>query len=63
MGHDDLGTIAPGKLADMVVVDGDPSQDIRLLGDLDRILAVVKDGRLVSGAFPMADSKPMRNVA
>jgi imidazolonepropionase-like amidohydrolase len=52
MGRKDLGTIAPGMLADLVIVDGDPSKDIHLLGDLDRILAVMKDGRLVSGTYP-----------
>ncbi len=50
---DELGTIAPGMLADLVVVDGDPSDDISLLADPARIVAVVKDGRLVSGAFPV----------
>jgi len=54
LGRRDLGTIAPGMLADLVIVDGDPSKNIHLLGDLDRILAVVKDGKLVAGAYPAA---------
>ncbi len=49
---DELGTIAPGMLADLVIVDGDPSDDVTILADPARIVAVVKDGRLVSGAFP-----------
>jgi imidazolonepropionase-like amidohydrolase len=41
---DDLGTIEPGKIADIIAVDGDPLDDIRVLED---VAAVVKDGRLV----------------
>jgi imidazolonepropionase-like amidohydrolase len=41
---DELGTIAAGKLADIVVVDGDPLDDITVLGDTDNILAVYKGG-------------------
>jgi imidazolonepropionase-like amidohydrolase len=39
----ELGSIAPGKLADMILVDGDPSRDI---GDVRRVRLVVKDGAL-----------------
>jgi imidazolonepropionase-like amidohydrolase len=41
-----LGTLEPGKRADLVVVDGDP-YDFATLGE--RIAAVYKDGRLVHG--------------
>ena len=41
---DEIGTIEPGKLADILVVDGDPLADIR---DLGRVVHVVKDGVLV----------------
>jgi cytosine/adenosine deaminase-related metal-dependent hydrolase len=51
-GRDDVGTIEPGKLADLIVVDGDPSRDIRLLGEPERILTVIKDGVVVAGALP-----------
>jgi len=37
----DLGTIAPGKLADLVMVDGNPLADIRALR---RVTRVMKDG-------------------
>lgn len=40
----ELGTIEAGKLADIVVVDGDPLQDIRLLQQKDRIKLVMKEG-------------------
>jgi imidazolonepropionase-like amidohydrolase len=41
----ELGTIQPGKLADLIVVDGDPLQDI---SNLRRLRFVFKEGRLVS---------------
>jgi imidazolonepropionase-like amidohydrolase len=44
---DDLGTIEEGKLADLLVVDGDPSEDVSLLADPDNLLAIVKDGNFV----------------
>ena len=37
----DLGSIAPGKLADVILVDGDPSTHI---SDIRRVTIVVKDG-------------------
>ncbi len=39
----DLGSIVPGKLADMILVDGDPSRNI---GDVRRLRLVIKDGAL-----------------
>lgn len=39
----DLGTIEPGKLADFIIVDGDPTRNI---SDIRRVVAVVKDGRV-----------------
>jgi len=52
LGRDDLGTIAPGQLADLVVVDGDPLADVALLRDPARLLAVVKDGAFVTDDLP-----------
>ena len=48
----DLGTVTPGKLADLLIVDGDPVADITVLGDPARITAVLKGGALVHGALP-----------
>ena len=42
---DDLGTVEPGKIADLIVVAGNPLQDIANLGNL---LLVIKEGRVVS---------------
>ena len=44
---DSLGTIAPGKLADLLLLDANPLQDIR---NTRRISAVVANGRLYAGA-------------
>jgi imidazolonepropionase-like amidohydrolase len=44
---EDLGRIAPGRLADLVVVDGDPSVDISVLRDAEKVRAVAKGGKLV----------------
>lgn len=48
--REDRGSLEPGKLADLVVLDGDALADIRVLQDPERIRAVVKGGRIVAGA-------------
>jgi imidazolonepropionase-like amidohydrolase len=40
-----IGTLEKGKLADLVVLDGDPLKDITLFQKKDRILAIMKEGR------------------
>jgi hypothetical protein len=40
----DLGSVAPGKLADLIVVDGDPSVD---MSRLRALRWVIKDGRVI----------------
>ena len=42
-GHE-LGRVAEGMLADLLVVDGDPSSDIGVLRDASRLLAILKGG-------------------
>jgi imidazolonepropionase-like amidohydrolase len=44
--QDRIGTLQPGKLADLVIVDGDPLRDIAVLQDRAR-LTVMKGGVLV----------------
>src|SRR5436190_6899057 len=44
----DLGTVAPGKLADLVAVNGDPLADITVLRDQQRIALVIKDGQVAA---------------
>ena len=40
---DEIGTVAEGYAADLVVVEGDPTEDVRVLGT---VRLVVKDGRV-----------------
>ena len=41
----ELGLVKEGYLADLILVDGDPVSNIRILQERDRILAVMKDGQ------------------
>ena len=44
MKHDgQVGSIEPGKLADLVIIDGDPSVNIH---DLRNVVTVIKDGNV-----------------
>jgi imidazolonepropionase-like amidohydrolase len=43
----DLGTIEPGKLADFIIVDGDPTKNI---SDIRKVRHVVKDGKVYDPA-------------
>ena len=54
---DDLGSVEEGKLADLVVVDGDPATDISALAR-SNIVCVLKGGRVVSGALPGQSGRP-----
>ena len=47
----DRGSMAPGKLADLLVVDGDPSRNIT---DIDHVTAVWRRGKQIAGALPGA---------
>lgn len=44
-----VGTLEPGKTADLVLVKGNPLSKIGLLGDRDRLAGVIQAGRLVGG--------------
>jgi imidazolonepropionase-like amidohydrolase len=44
-----IGTVAAGKLADLIVVDGDPLAEPHLLSDPDRIWLVLQLGTPVAG--------------
>lgn len=43
----EVGEVAVGKRADLIVVEGDPVQDIRILGDRTRLRAVISRGQSV----------------
>ena len=42
---DELGMLKEGYLADMILVDGDPISNVRILQEQDRLLAIMKDGK------------------
>ncbi len=43
----DIGAIEEGRLADILVVDGDPSVDVNVLGDRDRLQHIILGGKQV----------------
>ncbi len=58
---DELGQIRKGFLADLLLVDGDPNADIRILQDRTRLAAIMKDGLFHKP--PSADFHKRRKVA
>jgi imidazolonepropionase-like amidohydrolase len=56
-GHD-LGTLEKGKLADVLVVAGDPTSDIRLLEDRSRFIAVIQGGAIKAGRLAAPAGQP-----
>ncbi len=55
----EVGVVAAGKLADVIVVEGDPLSDIRLLGDRRRLRHVISRGRSVDLSRPWPERKPI----
>jgi imidazolonepropionase-like amidohydrolase len=47
--RDEFGTLQRGKLADVLVVDGDVLADISLLEDRSRFIAVLQGGIVKAG--------------
>jgi len=58
--QDQLGTVEAGKLADVIIVDADPLQDIK---NLDKINTVIQDGKIVELGYHSSYSSPFSNVA
>ena len=50
--EDQLGTLESGKLADVLLVDGKPDEDIRVLRRRAHVKLVTQDGRVVKNAMP-----------
>ena len=44
----DLGTLENGKVADFIVVDGNPLDDIKILQDVEKVKMVYQEGQLLS---------------
>ena len=43
--ENELGLIKPGYLADLLLVSGDPTQNVAALQDKDNLRAIMKDGK------------------
>jgi imidazolonepropionase-like amidohydrolase len=51
----ELGTVAPGALADLLVVDGNPLRDLSLLqGQGEHLALIMKAGALHRNCLPAA---------
>ncbi len=44
LGAKNLGTLEPGKIADVILVDGNP---LKQIADLQKVKTVIKDGKIV----------------
>jgi imidazolonepropionase-like amidohydrolase len=53
---DEIGTLTPGKLADVLVVEGDPTTNIRVLQDRSKFIAVMQGGVVRSGQLARPQS-------
>lgn len=49
---DRLGTLEAGKLADVIVVEGNPVEDIKLLTDANNVKVVIQDGNIKKNILP-----------
>ena len=59
--HGQVGTLEAGKEADLLVVDGDPLQEIGLLRQRERLALVMKAGEGVWG--PMLAQLPQQRLS
>ncbi|MEO1060486.1 MAG: amidohydrolase family protein [Actinomycetota bacterium] len=56
----ELGTVEVGRRADVIVVDGDPLADVRVLNDRRRLTSVISRGRPVDLDRPWPEWTPVR---
>lgn len=63
LGLDDIGTIEVGKLADFIVIDGDPTEDIRLTKEVKWTIlgGVLLDAATMHAVFPYTQA-PLPNA-
>jgi len=59
LGLSDIGTIEPGKRADLIVVDGNVTQDVTLLGRPGGVRHVFKDGLAIDIETPLPERTPL----
>ncbi len=49
---DSIGTVEEGKLADLILVDGNPVDDISVLESADNVKLVMKEGAVMKRLLP-----------
>ncbi len=54
-----LGTLEPGKFADVLVVDGDPLEQITVVEDQGKIMLVMKGGHIVKSQLEVSQRPAM----
>lgn len=42
----DIGLVKEGAYADLLLVDGSPLEDIKVVGDTENLRIVIKDGKI-----------------
>jgi imidazolonepropionase-like amidohydrolase len=59
---DQVGTLVPGKHADLIAFEGNPLQDLRVLRRIDRVFRdghlVASDGAAILPGLPVASARP-----
>jgi imidazolonepropionase-like amidohydrolase len=58
----DLGTIVAGSLADLLLVNGDPIQDITIMTDADRLVLIMKGGEVYKNTCSSMLARTQRNA-
>jgi imidazolonepropionase-like amidohydrolase len=48
---DQIGTLEPGKLADLLIVDGDPLEDVSILQNREKLVMIMQGGRVHKNAL------------
>jgi imidazolonepropionase-like amidohydrolase len=44
---DEIGLLQEGRLADLLVIDGDPLEDVRILQERSHLRVIMKDGKFI----------------
>ena len=61
MAGNEMGQVKPGYLADMILVDGNPVANVKLLQDASKLLMIMKDGQFHKE--PQSAAQSQRQIA